>query len=191
MEILSGLFPIQTNSLTSFHQQCGLLLHQGTTFKEPLSFPLQWAIQQFRRQGNVPQTQKWVQKCRCRWPPGTGIWWPRAVLHKVILTCWGMQLRMQYIPPSIDIWWSRSVLHKSTWHSAECKWEGQWQSDPKPKMSSKLQMQMYHSVQASGGQEQYYIWSSWHVEECNWECSTYPPWQMHLAVQASGGQEKY
>ena len=37
MEMLSGLFPIQTDSLISFHQQSSILLHQGTTFKELLS----------------------------------------------------------------------------------------------------------------------------------------------------------
>ena len=36
MEILLGLFPLQTNSLICFHQQSGVLLHQGTTFKEQL-----------------------------------------------------------------------------------------------------------------------------------------------------------
>ena len=35
--MLSGLFPINTNSLISFHEQYNVLLHQGTTFKELLS----------------------------------------------------------------------------------------------------------------------------------------------------------
>ena len=30
------------------------------------------------------------------WPPSRGIWWPREVLHKVILTFWRMQLRMYW-----------------------------------------------------------------------------------------------
>ena len=37
MEMLSGLFPIQNNSLVSFHEQSSVLLHQGTSFKELLS----------------------------------------------------------------------------------------------------------------------------------------------------------
>ena len=37
MKMLSGLFPIQTNSLISFHHQYNVLLHQCTTFKELLS----------------------------------------------------------------------------------------------------------------------------------------------------------
>ena len=35
--MLSGLFPINTNSLISFQEQYSVLLHQGTTFKELLS----------------------------------------------------------------------------------------------------------------------------------------------------------
>ena len=38
-------------------------------------------------------------------------------------------------------------------------------------MSSKFQMRCTPQVEASGGQEQYYIRSSWHCEGCNWECS--------------------
>ena len=37
MQMLSGLFPINTNSLISFHEQYSVLLHLGTTFKELLS----------------------------------------------------------------------------------------------------------------------------------------------------------
>ena len=40
---------------------------------------------------------KWVQNFRWDVPsPVRGIWWSSPVLHKVILTCWGMQLRMQW-----------------------------------------------------------------------------------------------
>ena len=57
--------------------------------------------------------------------PSRGIWWPRGILHKVILTFWRMQLRMHWIhslfkisdemyPPSRDIWWLRAVLHKDS-----------------------------------------------------------------------------
>ena len=35
IEMLWGLFPLLTNLLISFHQQSSVLLHQGTTFKEP------------------------------------------------------------------------------------------------------------------------------------------------------------
>ena len=43
-------------------------------------------------------------------------------------------------------------------------------------------------VEVSGGQDQYYLRSSWHSEECNCECSgqsDVPP------EEASGGQEQY
>ena len=70
-----------------------------------------------------------VQKFHMQmYPPGTDISWSRPVLCKVIVTCWGMQLRMQ----------------------------------------------MYPLVQPSGGQDQYYIRSPWHVEECNCECKCTP-----------------
>ena len=50
------------------------------------------------------------------YPPSRGIWWSRAVLVKVILTFWRMQLRMQWTvrcsPLRRGIWWSRAVLHK-------------------------------------------------------------------------------
>ena len=37
MKMLSGLLPIHTNSLISFHEQSSVLLHQCTTFKELLA----------------------------------------------------------------------------------------------------------------------------------------------------------
>ena len=45
MEMLSGLFPINTNSLISFHKQYSVLLHPGTTSKKLLSlvFYRKWA----------------------------------------------------------------------------------------------------------------------------------------------------
>ena len=48
--------------------------------------------------------------------------------------------------------------------------------------------QMYPPVEASGGQEQYYVRSSWHLRECNWESSGQS--DVSLA-EASGGQEWY
>ena len=45
-------------SFISFHQQSGVLLHQGTTFKEPLSFLLQCAIPQLRRKVKCTQNPK-------------------------------------------------------------------------------------------------------------------------------------
>ena len=51
-------------------------------------------------------------------------------------------------------------------------------------------MQMYPPVEASSGQEQYYLRSVWcaHVEECNWEGSR----QSDISpVEASSGQEQY
>ena len=115
MEMLSGLFPIQTNSLISFHKQSSVLLHQGTTFKELLSLV-------FDRQDLCAKIS------HADIPPSTDICWSRPVLCKVIVTCWGMQLRMQMYPP----------------------------------------------VEPSGGQDQYYIRTPWHVEECNWECRCSP-----------------
>ena len=40
MQMLSGLLPINTSSLISFHKQYSVLLHQGTTFKALLSLVL-------------------------------------------------------------------------------------------------------------------------------------------------------
>ena len=37
MQMLSGLLPVNTSSLITFHKQYSVLLHQGTTFKELLS----------------------------------------------------------------------------------------------------------------------------------------------------------
>ena len=47
--------------------------------------------------------------------PGSDIWWPWAVLCKVIVTFWSMQLRMQWTvrhTPSRGTWWPRAVLPK-------------------------------------------------------------------------------
>ena len=57
----------------------------------------------------------------------------------------------------------------------ECNWEGSGQSDIPP-------------VEASGGQDQYYVWSSWHVEECNWEGSGQTDVPL---IEESGGQKWY
>ena len=51
-----------------------------------------------------------------------------------------------------------------------------------------LDRQMYPPVEVSGDQEQYHVTSSWHSQECNWECSgqaDVPP------LATSGGQEQY
>ena len=64
--------------------------------------------------------KRWMHKHLLRCTPHRGIWWPRGVLHKVILTFWRMQLRMHWIhslfkisdemyPPSRGIWWQRAV----------------------------------------------------------------------------------
>ena len=45
----------------------------------------------------------------------------------------------------------------------ELNWGGRWHSD--------ISWSDVPPVEASGGQEQYYARSSWHSEECNWECS--------------------
>ena len=55
-------------------------------------------------------------------------------------------------------------------------------------MYSKFQMRCTSLVVVSGDQEQYYIRSTWHSQECNWEGSgqsDIPP------VEASRGQEQY
>ena len=58
--------------------------------------------------------------------------------------------------------------------------------DPNPKWVQNFRWDI-PPIEASGGQDQYFVRSSWHLEECNWEGrgQTYPP------VEASGGQEWY
>ena len=63
-----------------------------------------------------------MQLRRCRYTPSRGIWWPRAVLCKVILTC-----------------------KSQTWNEFKIA-----DADVPP-------------VEASSGQEQYYIRSAWHL----------------------------
>ena len=46
-----------------------------------------------------------------------------------------------------------------------------WEARAKPEMSSEFQMRCISLVEASGGQQKYYVRSSWHSEECNWEFS--------------------
>ena len=123
--MLSGLFPFQTNSLISFHQQSSLLLHQGSTFKEPHSLVFhrkdlcdartkpkmssKFHMQMYPPlEGSGSQDQYYIRSSwhveECNWecsgqsdvPLHTGIWWWRSVLHKVIMTCWAMQLNMQW-----------------------------------------------------------------------------------------------
>ena len=93
-------------------------------------------------------------------PPSRGLWWPRAVLCKVNLTFCRMQLRRQktvrHTPPVEAVGGQDQYYVRSTWHSAECNWEGRRQSDIPP-------------VEAAGGQDQYYVRSTWHCAECNWE----------------------
>ena len=46
-------------------------------------------------------------------PPSGGIWWPRAILCKVIMTLdysWGQAALQSDVPPSRGIWWPRAVL---------------------------------------------------------------------------------
>ena len=88
MEMLSGLFAIQTNSLISFHEQSSVLLHQGTTFKELLSLVF------YRKRAvlhKVSLTFTFMYQVTLTIedadvPPSTGIWWSRADLHKVTIT---------------------------------------------------------------------------------------------------------
>ena len=48
-----------------------------------------------------------------------------------------------------------------------------------------VDIQMYPQVEASGVQEQYYIRSPWHSEECNWEGSG----QSHMRYELLNIQE--
>ena len=63
------------------------------------------------------------------------------------------------VPTSTDNWWSRPVLCQVT---MTCS-------------GMQLRIQMYPPVEASAGQDQYYVRSFWHVEECNWEGRCTPP----------------
>ena len=88
IEMLSGLFPIQTNSLISCHEQSSVLLHQPTTFKELLSLIF------YRKRAilcKVSYTFTFIHHITLTFedadvPPDTAIWWSRAKLHKVTLT---------------------------------------------------------------------------------------------------------
>ena len=77
--------------------------------------------------------------------PSRGVWWPRAVLCKVIMTlgyALGQADIQSDIPPSKGIWWPRAVLHKVI-----MIWAILW---------VRLTFsQMYPPVEASDGQEQY------------------------------------
>ena len=76
MEMLSGLFPIQTNLLISFQEQSSVLLHQGTTFKELLSLVF------YRKRAvvcKVSLTFTFMHQVTLTFedadvPPNTGIW---------------------------------------------------------------------------------------------------------------------
>ena len=109
--------------------------------------------------------------CTLRWavPPGRGIWWPRGVLHKVILTFLYFQMRC--------------TLRQ------QCNWECIGYS-----VSSEFQIRCTLLVEASGGQEEYYIRSSWHSGECNWECMGYTVQisdEMYPPIVTSGNQEQH
>ena len=100
MQMLSGLFAIQTNSLISFHKQSSLLLHQGTTFNKLLAlvYHRKDVLAKFHMQTYPPvhppggQEQYYVtsschaQECSgpADVPPSSCIWLLRAVLHQVI-----------------------------------------------------------------------------------------------------------
>ena len=56
-----------------------------------------------------------VQNFRCRHTPSTGIWWPRAVLCNIILTCLRMQFRMQWTGRCIPQY--MHLLAKSSRHN--------------------------------------------------------------------------
>ena len=94
--MLSGLFPIQTNSLISFHKQSSVLLHQGITFKELLSlvfyrktavlhmvsltFTFMHQVILTFEDADVPPVQASGGQ-----EQNYAIWWSRALLHQVNL----------------------------------------------------------------------------------------------------------
>ena len=81
MQMLSGLFAIQTNSLISFHEQSRVLLHQGTTFNKLLAL--------------VYHRKDLCKISHAEIPPITCTWWPRTVLCNVTLPCSRMQFKMK------------------------------------------------------------------------------------------------
>ena len=102
--------------------------------------------------------------------PHRGIWWPRTVICKIILTFWRMQLRMQWTvsvdPPGRGIWWSWAVLNKVslTFLFLECNWEGILQSDVPPHYR--------HLVVKISNM------STWHSAQCNWEGTAHEIWAL-------------
>ena len=129
---------------------------------------------------------KWDQNFRWNIPPSRCIWWSRRVLHKVNLTFCRMQLRSadhSQMYPLVEASGSQDQYYiRSTWHSAECNWEGSRQSDVPPSRGIWWSRAVLHKVnltfwrmqlrrqwtvrcipmEASSGQEQYYIRSDLH-----------------------------
>ena len=60
----------------------------------------------------------------------------------------------QTYPPSWHIWWPRPLLHKVNWMQLSRQWTVRCTP-----------------LQASGGQDQYYVRSTWYSAECNLEGS--------------------
>ena len=60
-------------------------------------------------------------------PPGSNIWWPRGVLHKVILTFWRIPLTMDWpgrcTPLGQTSGGPEEYYIRSSWHSEEYHWQ--------------------------------------------------------------------
>ena len=99
----------------------------------------------------------------------------------------------RYVPMSLIDKFEQEIhsMEKSRYHWSFIEKTSVKQS-MKYKVCSNFQMYLIcltdvPPVEASSGQEQYYIRSAWHVEECNWEGSRQsdvPP------IEASSGQEQ-
>ena len=98
---------------------------------------------------------------RCT-PLCRGIWWPREVLHQVIMT--------------LVILWPRMVLCQVIMTFVHPLGQADIWSDISP------------AVEASGGQEWYYIRSPWHLVILRARLTFS---QMYSPVEASGAQEWY
>ena len=103
---------------------------------------------------------KWVQNFRWDVPLSRGISWPRAVLHKVNLTFWRMQLRMQWTVRHTPVEASGGQEQyniRSAWHLQSCI-RSAWHFE-----EMQLRRCRCTPLEASSGQEQYYIRSALHL----------------------------
>ena len=115
-----------------------------------------------------------------------GPWWlMSSVTSAALRICKEVPYHGQWVPHSLGLWGICLPFPSLPSPPPTCgRWPFPWVQDllvfhrkdlcdtrGKPKTSSKFQMRCTCLVEASGGQDQSYVKSSWHVEECNWECS--------------------